>query len=173
MALAYEGIERGELELLQLVGIDPRPVQFDRQGRLLHWGDPDLAFVGSPDGWPPKYTGYGVYAPPIAAAAAKAGGTVVASGRGITPDRLYGYVLDGHPAIAWIANTYRREALSTYTSFDGAEVRYTLLEHAVTVVGVRPGEVMINDPWFGPGWRSRAAFEAAYATFDYMAVVLD
>ena len=48
----------------------------------------------------------------------------------------------------------------------------TLTEHAVTVVGVRPGFVLINDPWFGQAWHSKAQFESAYKTFSHMAVIV-
>jgi predicted double-glycine peptidase len=51
-------------------------------------------------------------------------------------------------------------------------VRYTLTEHAVTVVGVRRDAVLINDPWFGRAWHPKAQFESAYRTFADMAVVI-
>ena len=79
---------------------------------------------------------------------------------------------DGHPVVAWISNTYRTANLSRYTAFDGVTVAYTLTEHAVTVIGVRPDAVLINDPWFGQRWHSKAQFEAAYATFQQMAVIV-
>jgi len=41
------------------------------------------------------------------------------------------------------------------------------------VIGVRPDAVLINDPWFGRAWHTKAQFESAYSTFDDMAVVLD
>jgi predicted double-glycine peptidase len=74
--------------------------------------------------------------------------------------------------VAWISNTYRTAALKQYTAYDGATVSYTLTEHAVTVIGVRPDAVLINDPWFGQHWHSKAQFEAAYATFEQMAVIV-
>jgi uncharacterized protein YvpB len=81
-------------------------------------------------------------------------------------------VLDGHPVVAWISNTYRTVSLSRYTAYDGATISYTLTEHAVTVIGVRPDAVLINDPWFGQHWHTKAQFEAAYATFQQMAVIV-
>ena len=32
--------------------------------------------------------------------------------------------------------------------------------------------VLIDDPWFGRAWHSKAQFESAYATFKQMAVIL-
>ena len=177
MALAYEGITVDEMTLVGYMTNDRRPAQFDSKGRLVAWGDPAQSFVGDPDGHIERLTGYGVYFGPVAAAADRAGAHAIKAGGGlygsaIAPSEVYDAVLDGHPVVAWISNTYRTVNLSRYTAFDGATVSYTLTEHAVTLVGVRPDAVLINDPWFGQHWHSKAQFEAAYATFKQMAVVV-
>ncbi len=177
MALAYEGINVDEMTLIGYMTSDPRPARFDSHGQLIAWGDPAQGFVGNPDGHIERYTGYGVYDRPVAFAALLAGANVVAAGGGlygspIAPSQVYDAVLDGHPVVAWISNTYRTVPLKQYTAYDGATVSYTLTEHAVTVIGVRPDAVLINDPWFGQHWHSKAQFEAAYATFQQMAVIV-
>jgi uncharacterized protein YvpB len=177
MALAYEGITVDEMTLIGYMTNDRRPAQFDTKGRLVAWGDPDQGFVGDPDGRIERLTGYGVYFGPVAAAATKAGAQAIKAGGGlfgspIAPSEVYDAVLDGHPVVAWISNTYRTANLSRYTAFDGATVSYTLTEHAVTLIGVRPDAVLINDPWFGQHWHTKAQFEAAYATFQQMAVIV-
>jgi uncharacterized protein YvpB len=80
--------------------------------------------------------------------------------------------MTGHPVVAWVTNDYRADPLSTWLAWDGAEVAYSLREHAVAVVGVTPSLVLLNDPWFGQRWHARAEFEAAYSTFGDMAVIL-
>jgi uncharacterized protein YvpB len=177
MALAYEGITVDEMTLIGYMTNDRRPAQFDPKGRLVAWGDPAQSFVGDPDGHIERLTGYGVYFGPVAAAADRAGAHTIKAGGGlygsaIVPSEVYAAVLDGHPVVAWISNTYRTVNLSRYTAFDGATVSYTLTEHAVTLIGVRPDAVLINDPWFGQHWHSKAQFEAAYRTFDNMAVIV-
>ena len=177
MALAYEGINVDEMTLIGYMTSDPRPARFDSHGQLIAWGDPAQGFVGNPDGHIERYTGYGVYDRPVAFAALLAGANVVAAGGGlygspIAPSQVYDAVLDGDPVVAWISNTYRTVPLKQYTAYDGATVSYTLTEHAVTVIGVRPDAVLINDPWFGQHWHSKAQFEAAYATFQQMAVIV-
>jgi uncharacterized protein YvpB len=177
MALAYEGITVDEMTLIGYMTNDRRPAQFDSRGRLVAWGDPSQGFVGDPDGRIERLTGYGVYFGPVATAATKAGAHPIKAGGGlygtsIAPSEVYDAVLDGHPVVAWISNTYKTVNLSRYTAFDGAPVWYTLTEHAVTLVGVRPDAVLINDPWFGQRWHSKAQFEAAYATFQQMAVIV-
>ncbi len=177
MALSHEGISVDELTLIGFMTRDPRPAVLDAAGNVVTWGDPSRSFVGDPDGSLQLHTGYGVYAHPVATAAATAGGKVLRAGGGLygTPvpaADVYNAILDGHPVIAWISNTYHTQPLLKYTSFDGAPVSYNLTEHAVTLVGVRSGSVLVNDPWFGQQWRSMAEFEAGYATFEQMAVIL-
>jgi hypothetical protein len=57
-------------------------------------------------------------------------------------------------------------------AFSG-RVWYTLTEHAVTLIGVRPDAVLTNDPALGQAWHSKAHFESAFHTFEERAVVLD
>ncbi len=177
MALSYFGVKRDELTLMGLMGYDRRPARFDARGRLIAWGNPNSAYVGNPDGSITRYTGYGVYYAPVARAAAASGVHVLAAGSGlygtgVSPQVLYQAVLAGHPAVAWISNTYHRVALSSFTAYDGSRVWYTLTEHAVTIIGVRPDAVLIDDPWFGRAWHPKTQFESAYATFHQMAVIL-
>jgi uncharacterized protein YvpB len=177
MALSYEGISVDEMTLMDYMTVDRRPARFDAQGRLVSWGDPAQSFVGNPDGHIERYTGYGVYYGPVAKAAVLAGGHVVAAGSGldgssIPAQQIYDAVLDGHPSVVWISNTYSQADLLQYVAFDGATVSYTLTDHAVTVIGVRPDAVLINDPWFGQAWHPKAQFESAYRTFDGMAVIV-
>ena len=177
MALAYEGIDVDEMTLIGYMTRDARAAAFDSHGHLVAWGDPAQGFVGNPDGHIERYTGYGVYDQPVAFAALLAGANVIDYGGGlygspIAPSEVYDAVLDGHPVVAWISNTYRTVGLKQYTAYDGATVSYTLTEHAVTVIGVRPDAVLINDPWFGQHWHSKSQFEAAYATLEQMAVIV-
>ena len=172
MALTYYAIAAEELTLIRYMTNDPRPAKFDAKGKLVAWGDPAQGFVGDPDGRIERYTGYGVYYQPIALAAMLAGANVLEAGS-VAPRELYAAVLAGHPAVAWISNTYRQVPLAHYVAYDGATVGYTLTEHAVTITGVRPDSVLINDPWFGRAWHPKAQFESAYRTFDGMAVILE
>lgn len=177
MALSYFGIATDELTLLGDMTVDPRPALFDAAGRLKTWGDPAEGFVGNPDGRIERYTGYGVYFQPVARAAAAVGVVVLESGSGlygapVPAGDLYYAVLRGHPAVAWISNTYHEVPLRSYVAYDGAAVAYTLTEHAVTIIGVRRDAVLIDDPWFGRAWHPKAQFESAYSSFAGMAVVL-
>ena len=173
MALQGRGIARDEAALLQATGVDGRPAEVDGEGRIERWGDPNLSFVGDPDGHISTHTGYGVYAAPVARAAVRSGARVLVSGTGIGPGAIYNAVVGGHPVVAWVTSDFRPGAVSTWRTWDGTVVRYALNEHAVLVVGVTPAYVLVQDPMQGTAWHARAEFEAAYATFGDMAVIVD
>jgi len=171
MALGKEGISVGEDTLMSAIGIDYSAGYRDSSGAL-HWSDPYALFVGSPDGSESALTGYGVYYPPVARVAAQYGGTVLLAGEGIGPATVYQQILAGHPVLAWVSYDRTYHAVYWYQAFDGRSVMFYPTEHAVTVVGVDAGNVLVNDPILGTGWWPKSVFESAYATFDDMALVL-
>jgi uncharacterized protein YvpB len=62
--------------------------------------------------------------------------------------------------------------VSTWKAWDGRTIRYSYAEHAVTLSGVSPTQVRVNDPLHGTQyWISKATFETSWADFDNMAVV--
>jgi len=98
---------------------------------------------------------------------------VIAAGEGIPPTDLYADLLRGHPVVAWVSFDWRWHANSHYTAFDGRDVQFGApYEHVVTLVGVTTDAVLVNNPWTGQEWHSKSTFEAAYSTFNQMAVVL-
>jgi len=172
MALAYRGVRTTQNNILGAMGIDWRqPVQ-DSTG--FHWGDPNTNFVGNPDGSEIKMTGYGTYYPVVRKVALQTGTHLLGAGGGIAPATVYQSILQGHPVVAWVSFDWRWHSLGWYTAFDGALVPIgSPFEHAVTVVGVSSGYVLINNPW-GSGrqqWISKSTFAAAYLTFGQMAII--
>lgn len=171
MALASEGIDVTDAQVLEIIGTDPTSAYVDSTG--LHWGDPYTSFVGSPSGSQVTRTGYGTYYPTIAKGATALGGTVLAAGEDIAPSTVYADVLAGHPVVAWVTYQWLSAQRSDYTAFDGKVIPYAgPVEHAVTVVGVTGTDVIINNPEFGREVISKGVFEASFATYNNMAVVL-
>jgi uncharacterized protein YvpB len=171
MALAYEGIATTDKAVLDIMGADLRGPVFDSAG--MHWGDPFETFVGNVGGSEVALTGYGTYYPTIEHAATKLGGRVLRSGQNILPAEVYDAVLNGHPVVAWVTYHWVRLARKDYVAFDGKTVPYAGPgEHAVTVVGVQPTRVLINNPSTGVEWIDKPTFEAIYAIYDHMAVIL-
>ena len=171
MALAFQGIATTDQAILDLVGVDGTPAEVGTQG-LIRWGDPYVKFVGNPAGSEVSLTGYGVYYPPIVRAAQSLGATVGQNGEGISPATVYAAVLAGHPVETWVTYKWVLRQRSDYTAFDGRRIPYAgPIEHAVLLVGVRGDSVLVNNPWDGPQWVSKSTFEAAFATYNQMAIV--
>jgi uncharacterized protein YvpB len=172
MTLAHQGIAATQDQILALVGADLRSAY--RDGHGLRWGDPYATFVGDVDGAQEDLTGYGTYYPPIVRAAEALKAHVLRAGEGISPAVIYDALLDGHPAVLWIANDYAFHPRQDYTTFDGRRVLYAgPYEHAVTAVGVRGNSILIHDPLAGTIWVEKPEFEATYRTYNQMAVIFD
>lgn len=171
MALAHQGIATTDAAILDIIGTDERPPYYDKG--VLHWANPYRTFVGNPNGSEVALTGYGTYYPTIARAAGALGGRVIRSGEGVSPASLYQGILSGHPAVVWITYRWVAATRNDYVAFDGQRIPYAgPVEHAVTAVGVDPTRILINDPLLGSNWIAKSTFEAAYALYDQMAVIL-
>lgn len=97
----------------------------------------------------------------------------LAAGEGISAQSVYQYILAGHPVVTWVTYQWVNAQRVDYLAYDGRVIPYAgPVEHAVTVVGVTPTNVIINDPDVGRTVISKSLFEASYATYNNMAVVL-
>jgi uncharacterized protein YvpB len=173
MGLAWENIAVTDQQVLDFIGIDRAAATTDDAGNL-HWGDPYAHFVGNPNGSQVSLTGYGTYYPTIGAAAIHFGGRVLRQGQAIPASILYEQVLLGHPAVVWVTYQWARPSPSYYVAFDGRPIPYAgPAEHAVTLLGVRPDSVWVNNPLTGLERISKPVFEVAYGVYGDMAVVLD
>jgi uncharacterized protein YvpB len=172
MALAHERIYVSQNRLLNAMGIDWRSPVVDSTG--FHWGDPYTNFVGNPDGSEIRGTGYGTYAPVVGRVARQFGGRLMDAREGFSISTIYWALSAGHPVVAWVSFDWRRHYPTAYQAFDGKVVQYgSPYEHAVTLYGITPGYVLVNNPWHGyRQWISKPRFEAAFATFNNMAAVL-
>lgn len=170
-ALAYRGHKRSDKQLLASIGVDLKHPRFGRSGKTS--GDPYRAFVGSPNGSEVHGTGYGVFYPRIAAAAKAAGGKVLVAQEHYTPAKLYLQLRAGHPAVVWVDYLWRTRRITHYRAYDGRSVPYAgPAEHAVTLSGVTPHGVYVEDPARGHYWITKTKFQAGYSAYQDMAVVL-
>jgi len=173
IALAAKGMYVSQDWILAAIGADRRAPVLGGTG-VLKWGDPYQAFVGSVDGSEPAFTGYGVYDPPVAVAAERAGASATAL-ENVDPQQLYQQVLNGNPVVVWVENHLGIAALRSWTAWDGRIVPYSVGEHTMTMVGVDldAGTVTLDDP----GNASQATvsmqkFEGSFTSFGRMAVVV-
>lgn len=176
MALLAKGLNVSEDWILGQMGADLRAAVVDQFGDVLRWGDPYQTFVGNVNGLDYNATGYGVYYPPIAAVGVSASRPTLGH-EGWNPHDLYLEVAAGNPVVVWVPvyGYWTSATMRTWTAWDGRAIRYTLVEHAMTLIGVDAGNGMVtlNDPNRGfVRTVSMAAFESAFAKFNNMAVVV-
>ena len=170
--LAYYGIDVSQSQLFASEWADTRPPVMGPNHTVLRWGNPYTNFVGYVNGsdWTP--TGYGVYWPVILGLAHAHGLPNAIGGEGFAPSRIYSELAAGHPVQIWIQTRFARVQLGTWTAWDGTQVRYSYAEHSVTLSGVSPTQVRVNDVLNASQyWVSKALFEANFADFNNMAVI--
>jgi len=171
--LAYYGIEVGQPQLFAEQNADVRPPVMGANHTVVRWGNPYKNFVGYVNGsdWTP--TGYGVYWPVILDLARNSGLPNAVGGEGFAPSAIYAALASGQPVQVWIETRFARVPLGTWTAWDGTAVRYSYAEHSVTLTGVSPTQVRVNDVLDASQyWVSKSLFEANFADFNNMAVIL-
>lgn len=172
MGLAYYGHYYSQNALFSYENPDLRAAIVASNGTVLQWGDPYTNFVGNVNGSETRHTGYGVYYPVILSIARSHGLPNAYGGEGFSASTIYGELAAHHPVEIWIEAQWSRPWLGTWTAWDGRRIRYSNAEHAVTLTGVSPTSVRVNDPEFGSQyWVSKATFETVWRDFDNMAVV--
>src|SRR5205085_1029279 len=74
------------------------------------------------------------------------------------------------PAIAWVSFDWRFHQVTHYVAFDGRTVQFgNPYEHSVVISGVSTDFLLINKPWLGLQWISKATFEPTLASCKDMA----
>jgi len=170
--LAYYGLATSQPALFTLEYADVRLPVMGANHTVLRWGNPYTNFVGYVNGsdWTP--TGYGVYWPVILRLAHSHGLPNAIGGEGFAPSTIYSELAAGHPVQVWIQTRFARVPLGTWTAWDGTQVRYSYAEHSVTLSGVSPTQVRVNDVLNASQyWVSKSLFEANFADFNNMAII--
>ena len=167
MALTHQGINVSQDEILAEIGADRRAMYVDAYGRV-RWGNPYETFVGNVNGSESNYTGFGTFYPPLVRVARAHGASILAYGS-MSAATIYARVIAGHPVVAFSTWDWQWHPRRDYLSFDGQWIPWigpVYASHVYTVVGVSPGQVLINDPIRGQYWISKGAFEAGYSDFN-------
>jgi len=150
--------------------------EIDFLNRLPISDDPEVGFVGDPDGvWgymPPN--DYGVHAPPVAALLRNYGLTAN-SFRSLQWDDLRAEIASGNPVIVWIIGGANYNLVNgvphIYTSASTGDTTIVApWEHTVIVVGYSPTDVTILN---GSQFRSIPLnqFLDSWSVLDFMAVL--
>ncbi len=174
IALAMQHISVPQDKIFYSLPQQPQPPQLGSNGLPVRWGDPYAAFVGDVNGYEPSFTGYGVYYPPIVAAAEQFGAT--AAGRtGWTVAEIVAQLREGNSVVVWLTSDFKAHVPRYWTAWDGRSIPWAVGEHAVPVIGFDPVQNTITfvDVLYGvERTMSTQAFAAALTTFDGMGVVV-
>ena len=174
VSLAVQGIHANQDQIYQSLPQDARPVQLGPDGYPERWGDPYADFVGDVNGYEPSYTGYGVYYPPILAAATRLGSTAQ-GGLGWTVPEVVQQLHEGNSVVVWLTSDFKAHAPRYWTAWDGRRIPWAVGEHAVAVIGEDPlaNTVTFVDVLYGvERTMTTSAFAAAMTTFGGMAVAV-
>jgi uncharacterized protein YvpB len=174
VALALQHIVVPQDRIFASLPQDPRAVVLGSDGYPVRWGDPYMAFVGDVNGYEPDFTGYGVYYPPIAAAAERYG--AVADGHtGWTIAEIVAQLRLGSSVVIWLTSDFKAHVPRYWTAWDGTRVPWAVGEHAVPVIGYDPAKNSITfvDVLYGvERTMTTQAFAAAMTTFGGMGVAV-
>lgn len=174
VALAVQGIHVTQDQILASLPRDNRQVQLGPDGYPERWGDPFVAFVGDVNGYEPSFTGYGVYYPPVAAAAKRYGAQVQA-GLGWTVPEITLQLREGNSVVVWLTSDFKAHTPRYWTAWDGRRIPWAVGEHAVPVTGYDPVKNTITfvDVLYGvQKTLSTQDFAAAMTTFGGMAIAV-
>jgi len=178
MGLAALGHSYSQQALFAGENPDPRQPVMGPNKKVIQWGNPYTNFVGNVNGSDLGPTGYGVYYPLILAIAQTHGAPSSTGGEGLEAAAGYAALTHGHPVVVWVETGWENARAAGYTgvwtSWDNKQIRYSLIEHAVTLSGVSATQVRVNDPWKSGSqyWFSKSEFERSWTDFNDMAVVL-
>lgn len=165
--LATLGVKRDQLRLQGELARSGRrdPVQTP-DGRT--WGDPELGYVGRPEGGGAA-GGFGVYQEPIRWLA-REHGRELDDLTGSSPAAVYGRLLSGRAVMAWVGLS--DGPYGTWRSPGGRDVTVNFGEHTVVLTGLRrDGALRVVNVLQGTAetW-SRAKFERMWELLDRRAV---
>jgi uncharacterized protein YvpB len=145
MLLQYYGVNKSKTELAKEMPYDPTPISFNNDGSIKVWGNPNLGFVGKPDG---SARGFGIYHAGLISLMKAYVPTAIDLTR--QPfDKLEKQVLSGIPVVVWTTIDFKDPAKWVQWDTTLGPIRTTFMEHAVLMVGVDEQYVYVNDPYSG------------------------
>lgn len=127
----------------------------------MRWGDPNVGFVGRPDGGGTA-GGFGVYPGPVAATARRFG-AALRDLSGKRPAAVYRSLRAGHAVMTWIGLS--DGPYGTWTTPSGRQVTVNFGEHTVVLHGItQDGALLVSNPLKGTRERwSQEQFEMLWA----------
>lgn len=146
MLLQHAGIDADKTNLAQRMVTDPDPLEQSDSGDILRWGNPHDGFVGDVSG---TNRGYAIYAKPLQNLMQQylPDRTVNLTGRPF--EDLIEQIRKGKPVVVWTTAHYSPPRQWEQWSHDDQQIKATMEEHAVLLVGFDLQHVYVNDPLTG------------------------
>ena len=137
--------------------------------------NPEIGFVGSPDGvWgliPPR--AYGVY-PPALASTLQTFGIAARAVRGMNWDDIRGEIVQNRPVIVWVIGQMWTAAPIEYQAKNGPKTVVAHFEHTMTVIGYTATSVQVFDAYSGTTMTFlKGTFLASWRVLGNLAIVYD
>lgn len=144
MMVNFYGIDKSKMDLLPELKQDLTPIEYNKDGSISYWGNPNLGFVGDITG---KEKGYGIYHTALFELLIK----YIPTGIDFTGknfDELEQQISDGFPVLVWTTVSYTKPSEKQWMVWDSplGPIRATFQEHTVILVGYDQDHVFINDP---------------------------
>jgi len=169
MILNWAGINVDKMLLASEVAKDPTP--YSVVDGVIHWGNPNVGFVGDITG---VDIGYSVYHGPILNLAHRFHNATDLTGQSF--NEVLGHVAGGSPV--WVITSFTFEPVppSQWQTVISPEGNYQLSfnEHSVVITGFDNDFLWINNPYTAQKNQqvNRANFQTAWEQFGSQAIVL-
>lgn len=167
MVLAWKGYQLDATNMISEIGYNSNQVDG-------HWtGNPYKEYVGSNDG----FWGYGAYAEAIQELFNNRGISTQVK-RNMSLKEVASLVAQGHSVIIWRRNdTQGGTSDISWTASDGTYVKAITSQHGSVITGFRgsvdnPTAIYLNDPWYGPHWKSISDLDYKWSLLDRTGLIV-
>jgi len=145
MLLNFYGIDINKVQLAEQMPKDETPIEWDKNGEISYWGNPNIGFVGEVTN---KGKGFGIYHGPLLELMKE----YIPTGIDLTGEpweEIERHVSTGIPVIVWTTVNFKTALKWVVWDSPLGPIRTTFSEHAVLLVGYDDDYVYVNDPWNG------------------------
>ncbi|WP_061995973.1 C39 family peptidase [Clostridium sp. ATCC 25772] len=144
MMLNHSGIKVDKMTLAEKVKKDNTKIEYDENGNIVKWGNPDIGFVGDITG---VSSGYSVNPIPLL-------DLVNQYVKGINLTNLdYSYIekslSENRPVVVWVTSDFTSPQINTSWKNNGETVTAYFNQHAVLLTGYDSEYLYYNDPLTG------------------------
>ncbi|MCR8641847.1 C39 family peptidase [Paenibacillus sp. N1-5-1-14] len=145
MLLQYAGVNKSKMELNEEVPKDETPIEWNKDGTIKSWGNPNIGYVGDAT---PKAKGFAIYHKALLPLMQK----YVPSSFDLTERPFADYeaqIAQGKPVLIWTTINFMEPTNWVVWDTSIGPIKTTFSEHAVLLVGYDEENVYVNDPYGG------------------------